>query len=206
MSRSRTDQSREEEQEEEEAFSQRGHRICTNARGRGLLLTGSGDDSMFSSLWLQSSLQKNRHPALLFLKLRRFLNKIQIQKYVTSDRKSLPSTIKNLRRNSIIYLRELKRSHRVLSCDGAANFVSMEFFITQQLFQRPWEINHMSSTPTNDASNNIVDIQSPVAVFYEGTTNSLINIYSKNRTRRDKLLASKWLALLPPSPRDDNSR
>ena len=124
----------------------------------------------------------------------------------TSDRKSWLSRKKNLRRNSIIFLRGHQRSHREFSCDGAANFVRMEFFITQQLFQRPWEINHMSSTPTNDASNNIVDIQSPVAVFYEGSTNSLISIHSKYRTRRDKLLLSKWLALLLPSPRDDNSR
>ena len=82
----------------------------------------------------------------------------------------------------------------------SANFVSMEFFITQQLFQRPWESNHKPSAPTNDAPNNIVNTQSPVAVFYTASTNTLINIYSKYRTSRDKLPLSKWPTLLLPSP------
>ena len=76
----------------------------------------------------------------------------------------------------------------------------MEFFITQQLFQRPWESNHKPSAPTNDAPNNIVNTQSPVAVFYTASKNTLINIYSKYRTSRDKLPLSKWPTLLLPSP------
>jgi len=73
----------------------------------------------------------------------------------------------------------------------------MEFFITKQLFEWPWEPNHKPSTPTDDASNNLVNIQSPVAVFETASLNSLINIASKYGTRRVKLSLSKFLTPLP---------
>ncbi len=49
----------------------------------------------------------------------------------------------------------------------------------------------------DDASNNLVNIQSPVAVLETASLNSLINIESKYGTRRVKLSLSTFLTSLP---------
>ena len=64
--------------------------------------------------------------------------------------------------------------------------------------------NHMSSTPTHHASNNLVKIQSPVAVFETASLNSLINIPLKYCTSRVKVPSTSrpTLLLLSPVTRD----